>query len=110
AIQKIHKWKASFGSTAITVLMAFFASDPEYEMQAARKSFADDQLKDSRFVYKNPESEDNPGAILLEFFWCTFAMHLNAIVGHEKVDTLDCGIIGVETALALTAAAMSQVF
>ncbi|KAG1846294.1 hypothetical protein F4604DRAFT_1936515 [Suillus subluteus] len=105
AVQKIHKWKALFGSTAITILMAFFASKPEYEMQAEHKAFTDEQLEDSRFVYKNPESEDNPGAFLSEYFLCTFTTHLNAIIGHEKVDTLDSGIMGLETALALTAAA-----
>ncbi|KAG2072853.1 hypothetical protein BDR04DRAFT_1116736 [Suillus decipiens] len=105
AVQKIHEWKALFSSTAITVLMAFFTADPEYEMQAVRKAFTDDQLDDLRFVYKNPENDDNPGAFLSEYFLCIFATHLNAIAGHEKVDTLDCGIMGLETALALTAAA-----
>ncbi|KAG2151130.1 uncharacterized protein EDB93DRAFT_1249620 [Suillus bovinus] len=84
AVQKIHEWKASFGSTAITILMTFFtATNPEYETQAARKSFANDQLEDSCFIYKNPDR-------------------------HEKVDTLDSGMIGFETALALMAAAVER--
>ncbi|KAG2050283.1 hypothetical protein BDR06DRAFT_892197, partial [Suillus hirtellus] len=110
AVQRIHEWKASFGSTAITVLMAFFTSNPDYQTQTARKAFADNQLEDSRFIYENPESEDNPGAFLSEYFLRTFATHLNAIVGHEKVETLDCGIMSFDTALALTAAAVSHVF
>lgn len=84
--------------------MAFFTADPDFETQAACKAFADDQLEDSRFVY------ENPGAFLSEYFLRIFATHLNAITGHEKVDTLDCGMMGLETALALTAAAVSHVF
>jgi hypothetical protein len=90
--------------------MAFFTADPDFETQAARKAFADDQLEDSRFVYENPENDNNPGAFLSEYFLRIFATHLNAIAGHEKVDTLDCGMMGLETALALTAAAVSRVF
>lgn len=107
-MNKIHEWMTSFGSMAITVLMAFFTSNPEYQTQAARKAFTDDQLKDSRFVYENPESQDNPGAFLSVYFLRIFATHLNAIAGHEKVDTLDSGIMCFETALALTAAAAER--
>ncbi|KAG0704887.1 hypothetical protein DFH29DRAFT_873367 [Suillus ampliporus] len=93
AVQKIHEWKASFGSTAITVLMAFFASKPEYQTQAARKAFADDQLEDSRFIYENPESEDNPGAFLsdcscrsVHFPWCltTIWFHATPPISNSK--------------------------
>lgn len=90
--------------------MAFFTSNPDYQTQTACKAFADDQLEDSRFIYENPESEDNPGAFLSEYFLRTFAMHLNAIAGHKKVETLDCGIMSFDTALALMAAAVSCVF
>ncbi|KAG1854222.1 hypothetical protein F4604DRAFT_1932824 [Suillus subluteus] len=31
ASQRIHKWQAAFGSTAISILMAFFSSEPKYK-------------------------------------------------------------------------------
>jgi len=65
ACQRIHEWRASFGSTAITVLMAFFAlMGDEYKTQEARKEYAEYQLEDSRFVYEDPDSEERPGAFL----------------------------------------------
>ncbi|KAG2360594.1 hypothetical protein BDR07DRAFT_138420 [Suillus spraguei] len=36
AVQKTHEWMASFGSTAITVLMAFFTSNPEIHASSTR--------------------------------------------------------------------------
>ncbi|KAG1741479.1 uncharacterized protein EDB91DRAFT_1052473 [Suillus paluster] len=109
ALQRIHEWRASFGSTAITVLMAFFASKPEYQTQAAHKEFAVNQLEDSCFVYEDPDNEDHPGAFLSEYILCIFTAHLNVIAGNQKIDTLESGMPCYETALALMTAAVSLV-
>jgi hypothetical protein len=47
-------------------------------------------------VYEEPgpDSEEQPGAFLSEFILRIFAIHLNAIHGHKKVDTLDTMMLG----------------
>ncbi|KAG2118677.1 uncharacterized protein F5147DRAFT_647830 [Suillus discolor] len=72
--QRISEWRGNFGSTAITILMAFFASTDEYKTKEARKEYAEYQLEDSRFI----------------------------------IDSLDFGLPGYPTALALTTAAAER--
>ncbi|KAG2125991.1 hypothetical protein DEU56DRAFT_916271 [Suillus clintonianus] len=84
--QRISEWRGNFGSVAVTILMAFFASMDEYETQ----------------------DEDSPGAFFSEFILRTFAAHLGAIQGRQKVDTLDFGLPGYGAALAMTAAAAER--
>ncbi|KAG2351877.1 hypothetical protein BDR07DRAFT_1257276, partial [Suillus spraguei] len=60
--QRISEWRGNFGSTTITILMAFFASTDEFKTKEARKDYAEYQLEDSRFVYEDPDNEDSPGA------------------------------------------------
>jgi hypothetical protein len=111
AVQRIQEWRATFGSTAISVLMAIFASMPEYGPQEAHMEYADYQLQDSRFIYKDADSVDQPGAFMSEFVLCIFAMHVSAIVGKVRVDALgEFGALGYQAALALTAAAASSLF
>ncbi|KAG2154320.1 uncharacterized protein EDB93DRAFT_1248520 [Suillus bovinus] len=97
-------FNVNFGSTATTILMVFFAWTDEYKMLETRKAYSEYQLKDSRFVYEDPDSEDSPGAFLSEFILHIFAAHLNVIQGHQLIDTLDIGLPGYQTALALTTA------
>jgi hypothetical protein len=110
--QRIHEWRAGFGSTAVSVLMAYFASTPEYKTQEAREEYAEDQLQDCRFVYEDPDNEEQPGAFLSEYILRIFASHLSAISGRVRVDELvEFGKPGYLTALALAAAAVSvQIF
>ncbi|KAG2114748.1 uncharacterized protein F5147DRAFT_677789 [Suillus discolor] len=108
--QRISEWRGNFGSTAITILMAFFASTDEYETQEARKAYSEYQLEDFRFVYEDPDSEDSPGAFLSEFILRIFATHLDAIHGRQTVDSLDFGLPTYQTALALTTAAAERAF
>ncbi|KAG1868061.1 hypothetical protein C8R48DRAFT_771766 [Suillus tomentosus] len=105
--QRISEWRGNFGSTAISILMTFFASTDEYDTKEARKAYTEYQLEDSRFVYEDPDSEDSPGAFLSEFILCIFAVQLNATQGHQIIDSLDFELPGYATALALTTAAMS---
>ncbi|KAG1733930.1 uncharacterized protein EDB91DRAFT_1057236 [Suillus paluster] len=108
AIQRIHEWRTIFGSTAISVLMAFFASVPQYDTQAACAEYAEYQLQDAHFIYKDANNDDQPGAFLLEYILRIFAVHVSAIVGMVRVDALGkIGAPGYQTVLALTAAAMS---
>ncbi|KAG1732080.1 hypothetical protein EDB19DRAFT_1912267 [Suillus lakei] len=79
--QRISEWRGNFSSTAITILMAFFASMDEYETKEAQKAYAEYQLEDSHFVYEDPDSEDSPGAFLLEFILHIFTVQLNATQG-----------------------------
>ncbi|KAG1894964.1 uncharacterized protein F5891DRAFT_984657 [Suillus fuscotomentosus] len=102
--QRISKWRRNFGSTAITILMVFFASTNEYETPETQKAYSEYQIEDSCFVYEDPDSEDSPGAFLSEFILHIFAAHLNAIQGHQLIDTLNVGLPGYQTALALTTA------
>ncbi|KAG2132993.1 hypothetical protein DEU56DRAFT_739145 [Suillus clintonianus] len=104
---QLSEWRGYFGSTAVTILMTFFVSMDEYETKEARKAYAEYQLEDSRFVYEDPDNEDSPGAFLSEFILRTFAVHLSAIQGYQKCDSLDFGLPGYATALALTTAAVS---
>ncbi|KAG1720494.1 hypothetical protein EDB19DRAFT_1597926, partial [Suillus lakei] len=105
--QRISEWRGNFGSTAITILMAFFASTDEFKTKEARKDYAEYQLEDSRFVYEDPDNEDSPGAFLSEFILRIFAVQLNATQGRQIIDSLDFGLPGYQTALALTTAAVS---
>ncbi|KAG1817874.1 hypothetical protein EV424DRAFT_1347771 [Suillus variegatus] len=106
--QRISEWRGNFGSTAITILMAFFASTDEYKTKGARKEYAKYQLKDSRFVYEDPNNEDSPGAFLSEFILRIFAVQLNATQGHQIIDSLDFSLPAYPTALALTTAAAKR--
>ncbi|KAG1843254.1 hypothetical protein C8R48DRAFT_780773 [Suillus tomentosus] len=76
--QRISEWRGNFGSTAISILMTFFASTDEYNTKEAQKAYTEYQLEDSRFVYEDPDSEDLPGAFLSEFILHIFAVQLNA--------------------------------
>ncbi|KAG1846460.1 hypothetical protein F4604DRAFT_1688399 [Suillus subluteus] len=106
ATQRIHEWRATFDSTAISVLMALFSSEPEYKTQAACKEYAEDQIEDLRFIYEDPDNNDHPGAFLSEYILHVFAAHLAAIIGRVRVDALiEFGKPSYITALALTAAA-----
>ncbi|KAG1727627.1 hypothetical protein EDB19DRAFT_1833050 [Suillus lakei] len=92
-----------------SVLMAFFASTPEYKTQEAREEYAEDQLQDCHFVYEDPENEDQPGAFLSEYILRIFASHLSAVSGKVRVDELvEFGKPGYLTALALAAAAAER--
>ncbi|KAG1809838.1 uncharacterized protein HD556DRAFT_1452289 [Suillus plorans] len=104
--QRIHEWRAAFGSTAVSVLMAFFASTPEYETQEAREEYTKYQLQDCCFIYEDPKNEEQPGTFLSEYILCTFASHLTAISGRVRVDALvQFGKPGYLTVLVLAAAA-----
>ncbi|KAG1882226.1 hypothetical protein F4604DRAFT_1921955 [Suillus subluteus] len=104
ASQCIHEWWAAFSSTAIGILMAFFASTLEYETQEACKEYAEYQLQDCRFMYKDPNNEEQPGAFLSKYMLCIFATHLTAISGKVRVDALTKFVQpGYATALALSA-------
>ncbi|KAG2041939.1 hypothetical protein BDR03DRAFT_1007098 [Suillus americanus] len=103
--QRISEWRGNFGSTAITIIMAFFASTDEFKTKEARKDYAEYQLEDSCFVYEDPDNEDSPGAFLSEFILRIFAVQLNATQGRQIIDSLDFSLPGYQTALALTTAA-----
>ncbi|KAG2368005.1 hypothetical protein BDR07DRAFT_1478599 [Suillus spraguei] len=81
---------------------------PEVNALEAQKEYAEYQLEDSCFMYEDPDNEDSPGAFLSEFILCVFAAHLNAIQGYEKIDIIDCGLAGHQTALALATAAAER--
>ncbi|KAG1788517.1 hypothetical protein EV424DRAFT_1339339 [Suillus variegatus] len=111
ASQRIHEWQAAFGLTAVSVLMAFFASTPEYETQEAREEYAEYQLQDCCFVYDDPDNDEQPGAFLSEYILRIFAAHLTAISGKARVDALvEFGKPGYLTALALSAVSVSLHF
>ncbi|KAG2074319.1 hypothetical protein BDR04DRAFT_1115819 [Suillus decipiens] len=83
-----HKWQASFGSTAITVLMAFFTSTSKYETQEACEEYTEDQLQECHFIYEDLDNKEQP------------------VAGKVRVDLLaEFGKPGYQTALVLTAMA-----
>ncbi|KAG2029185.1 hypothetical protein BDR03DRAFT_1018773 [Suillus americanus] len=107
--QRIHEWCAGFGSTAVSILMAYFASTPEYKTQEACEEYAEDQLQDCRFVYEDPDNEEQPGAFLSEYILCIFTSHLSAISGRVRVDELvEFRKPGYLTTLTLAAAAAER--
>ncbi|KAG0695646.1 hypothetical protein DFH29DRAFT_879902 [Suillus ampliporus] len=88
---------------------AFFASTPEYKTQEAREEYAEEQLEECRFVYEDPDNEEQPGAFLSEYILRIFASHLTAIAGQVRVDSLvEFGKPGYQTALALSAVAAER--
>ncbi|KAG1775469.1 hypothetical protein EV702DRAFT_1046820 [Suillus placidus] len=103
--QRVHEWRGHFGSTAISILMTFFSSTNEFKTKEARKAYAKYQLKDSRFVYEDPDNEDSPGAFLSEFILRVFTVQLNATQGHQIIDSLHWELPTYSTALALTTTA-----
>ncbi|KAG1844000.1 hypothetical protein C8R48DRAFT_618332 [Suillus tomentosus] len=104
--QRIHEWHAAFGSTTVSVLMAFCASTPKYETQEAHEEYAEYQLQDCHFIYEDPENEEQPGTFLSEYILCIFASHITAIAWRVRVDALvQFGKPGYVTALALAATA-----
>ncbi|KAG2030120.1 hypothetical protein BDR03DRAFT_987293 [Suillus americanus] len=108
ASQRIHEWQAAFGSTAVSVLMAFFASTPEYQAQEAREEYAEYQLQDCCFIYEDPNNEEQPGAFLSEYMLRIFAAHLTTISRKVRVDALiDFVRPGYATALALSAVSLN---
>ncbi|KAG0701246.1 hypothetical protein DFH29DRAFT_876059 [Suillus ampliporus] len=107
--QRVHKWRASSGSTANSVLIAFFALTPKYKTQEAREEYAKEQLEECRFVYEDPDNEEQPGAFLSEYILRIFASHLTAIAGQVRVDSLvEFGKPGYQTVLALSAVAAER--
>ncbi|KAG2029012.1 hypothetical protein BDR03DRAFT_988040 [Suillus americanus] len=107
--QRVHKWRASFGSTANSVLIAFFASTPEYKTQEAHEEYAEEQLEECRFVYEDPDNKEQLGAFLSEYILRIFASHFTAIAGQVRVDSLvEFGKPGYQTALALSAVAAER--
>ncbi|KAG1807679.1 uncharacterized protein BJ212DRAFT_1303388 [Suillus subaureus] len=103
--QRISEWRGVFGSTAVSALVTFFASNDDFQAPKARKEYAEYQLEDSCFMYEDPDNEDLPGAFLSEFILHVFAAHLNAIQGYEKIDIIDCGLPGHQAMLALATVA-----
>ncbi|KAG0701602.1 hypothetical protein DFH29DRAFT_1000134 [Suillus ampliporus] len=91
------------------VLIAFFASTPEYKTQEAREEYPEEQLEECRFVYEDPDNEEQPGAFLSEYILRIFASHLTAIAGQVRVDSLvEFGKPGYQTVLALSAVAAER--
>ncbi|KAG1846205.1 hypothetical protein DFJ58DRAFT_730591 [Suillus subalutaceus] len=80
----------------------------EFKTKEACKDYAEYQLEDSCFVYEDTDNEDSPGAFLSEFILRIFAVQLNATQGHQIIDSLDFGLPGYQTALALTTAAAKR--
>ncbi|KAG1835566.1 hypothetical protein EV424DRAFT_1551621 [Suillus variegatus] len=104
--QRIHEWRASFGSTAVTVLMVFFTSTPEYETQEACEEYTEYQLQECHFIYEDPNNKEQPGVFLSEYILHIFATHLTTVAGKVRVDSLvEFGKPGYQTTLALTAVA-----
>ncbi|KAG2055892.1 hypothetical protein BDR06DRAFT_970370 [Suillus hirtellus] len=67
--------------------------------------YAGDQLVDSHFMYEDPDNEDLPGAFLSEFILHVFTAYLNVIYGYEQIDSIEHGLPGHQTSLALATAA-----
>ena len=52
-------WRSPIESTAITVLIAFFASQPDmFDTDKDRQEWAEWYLKDLRFAYKDVDGDD----------------------------------------------------
>ncbi|KAJ8593942.1 hypothetical protein M405DRAFT_930493 [Rhizopogon salebrosus TDB-379] len=62
----------------------------------SRREYAEYLLDGLRFGYEDPGpgSEEQPGAFLSGFILRIFAIHLNAIHGHKRVDALDTMMLG----------------
>ncbi|KAH7917558.1 hypothetical protein BV22DRAFT_1135311 [Leucogyrophana mollusca] len=58
--QRIYEWRSGFGSTALTVVNSFFASDKHFEGNAARQQYARSTLKDLAFLYANADLKGDP--------------------------------------------------
>ena len=64
ATQRICEWQAGFGSTALTFLNAFFATNKGYETDGSRKKFAQGKLKNFKFLYENSVGENRAVSLI----------------------------------------------
>ncbi|GBE85561.1 hypothetical protein SCP_0800780 [Sparassis crispa] len=90
-IQRLYEWRSTFGSTAISVVEAFFSTTPKYLDFAKRPSFAKALLKLSRFAFLSAKGENRSnftGLFRSPFMLRTFAIHLAAIEGAIDVEGL----------------------
>ena len=58
ALQRVCEWRGGFGSTALAFLNAFFATNKGYETDELRKEFAQDKLRNFKFLYEYTTGED----------------------------------------------------
>ena len=69
-MQRLYDWRSGFGSVALSVIDAFFDSEINgtlFKSFAARKQYAQHQLKHLRFLYSEAESDD-PDVRLITLF------------------------------------------
>jgi hypothetical protein len=62
-MQRIYEWRASFGSSAICILNAFFECDEHKEEFITNNlciDFSKYMLKDLRFLYSTADGDDRP--------------------------------------------------
>jgi hypothetical protein len=76
-------WRSSIGSTALSILIAFFESqDNLRDSDESRAEFADDALDKLRFCYKKADGDDEEVSVYL------------ACMVHIYINTTQCRIFG----------------
>jgi hypothetical protein len=58
ASQRACEWRGGFGSTALAFLNAFFATNKGYETDKLHKQFAQDRLRNFKFLYEYATGEN----------------------------------------------------
>jgi hypothetical protein len=60
-MQRLYEWRASFGSTAMCIINAFFESnmhDDDFTTNDDRMAFSQYMLKNLRFLYLTADGDD----------------------------------------------------
>jgi hypothetical protein len=58
ANQRIHEWRSSFGSNALSMITTFFDSHDEFKSNDSRIRFAEEMLEDLAFCYEDTDDEN----------------------------------------------------
>jgi hypothetical protein len=82
-MQRIYEWRGNFGSTAISVINAFFSMNKDFDENDARVAFSQEMLRDLRFQYSTADGDDS------------------SVSGHPKLDLLLTLHIEISRALPL---------
>lgn len=51
-------WRSVHGSSAMSIIAAFFKSNPKIDSDEARQNFARLALENSKFLYSNSDGDD----------------------------------------------------
>jgi len=111
AMQRVcDSWRNVYGSSAISIIVAFFNSTQSLNSDDSRRDFATSLLESSKFLYSNSSGDDPKnykGLLRGPFIIQTLSAHFTAIRGAIEVTSMGdprgadkhpCGALGLAAA------------